>query len=233
MTEPIAYYDFQERGFYWANNVVHGPVPVTVKVDPMPLYAAPVTKVEPVEQTRSQKLTAAGFTRRKKGFGKEEDDEHRCGGSGCDGNCCVPVTKVELVAWEFRYKESNKYTANYGEWGEWERLVPRNPLETIEGRVAEMRRYIADGYNYELRALYTHPALTAKGSFASHTAEGQGTLHAANLRQANRIAEQDAVLRMALDVLEDNRDCVDERSAPQYMEARYDPTIAAIKEQLK
>jgi hypothetical protein len=48
MTEPIAYYDFQERGFYWANNVVHGPVPVTVKVDPMPLYAAPVTKVEPV-----------------------------------------------------------------------------------------------------------------------------------------------------------------------------------------
>jgi hypothetical protein len=46
--EPVAYYDFQERGFYWANNVVHGPVPVSVKVDPMPLYAAPVTKVEPV-----------------------------------------------------------------------------------------------------------------------------------------------------------------------------------------
>ena len=41
MTEPIAYFDFQERGFYWANNVAHGPVPVSVKVDPMPLYTHP------------------------------------------------------------------------------------------------------------------------------------------------------------------------------------------------
>jgi len=36
-------------------------------------------------------------------------------------------------------------------------LVPRNALETVEGRVAEMKQYIATGYTYEIRALYDSP----------------------------------------------------------------------------
>jgi len=66
-------------------------------------------------------------------------------------------TVQEPVAWEYRYKESNPHTVNYGKWGEWERLVPRNALETVEGRVAEMKQYIATGYTYEIRALYDSP----------------------------------------------------------------------------
>lgn len=39
--EPIAYFDFQEHGFYWAPNVKIGDVPVIRKVAPMPLYSEP------------------------------------------------------------------------------------------------------------------------------------------------------------------------------------------------
>ena len=64
----------------------------------------------------------------------------------------------EPVYWECRYKESNQYTVNYGQWYPWERLTPRNGLETVENRVAEIQHYIDRGYSYELRALFTHPA---------------------------------------------------------------------------
>ena len=37
--EPVAYFDFQEHLFYWAKNVSIGHVPVTIKVEPMKLYA--------------------------------------------------------------------------------------------------------------------------------------------------------------------------------------------------
>ena len=36
--EPVAYYDPQERGFYWAKPTKIE-APVTVKVEPIPLYA--------------------------------------------------------------------------------------------------------------------------------------------------------------------------------------------------
>lgn len=39
--EPIAYYDFQERGFYWASNTSFAKPPVSVKVEPLPLFAHP------------------------------------------------------------------------------------------------------------------------------------------------------------------------------------------------
>lgn len=39
--EPMAYFDFQERGFYWASNTSIDPVPVSIRVEPMALYTAP------------------------------------------------------------------------------------------------------------------------------------------------------------------------------------------------
>ena len=37
--EPVAYFDFQEKGFRWANHMSIGKVPVAVRVEAMPLYA--------------------------------------------------------------------------------------------------------------------------------------------------------------------------------------------------
>lgn len=65
----------------------------------------------------------------------------------------------KVIGWEYRFKESHPQTVNYGEWYPWERLIPRNPLETTEGRVAEIQCYIDRGYSYELRALYDKQAL--------------------------------------------------------------------------
>ena len=36
--EPVAYFDFQKHKFSWAKNMKIGPVPVSVKVEPMKLY---------------------------------------------------------------------------------------------------------------------------------------------------------------------------------------------------
>jgi hypothetical protein len=55
--QPIAYFDFQERGFYWAENVVHGPVPVSVKIEPMLLYAAPPAQPASEPSTVKESLT--------------------------------------------------------------------------------------------------------------------------------------------------------------------------------
>ena len=37
--EPVAYFDFQEHKFSWAKHMKIGPVPVSVKVEPMKLYS--------------------------------------------------------------------------------------------------------------------------------------------------------------------------------------------------
>ena len=37
--EPVAYFDFQELKFTWAKHMKIGPVPVSIKVDPMKLYS--------------------------------------------------------------------------------------------------------------------------------------------------------------------------------------------------
>ena len=83
------------------------------------------------------------------------------------GNAAMPTASAitagngqaqESVYWEYRYRESHPQTVNYGEWYSWERLIPRNGLETVENRVAEIQNYIDRGYSYELRALYAHPA---------------------------------------------------------------------------
>jgi hypothetical protein len=47
-----------------------------------------------------------------------------------------------------------------------------------------------------------------------------------------RHAEDTALLRKALEMLEDNRDAVVRVERPQYMRDYYDPVIAALKERL-
>jgi hypothetical protein len=37
--EPVAYFDFQEHKFSWAKHMKIGPVPMSVKVEPMKLYS--------------------------------------------------------------------------------------------------------------------------------------------------------------------------------------------------
>jgi hypothetical protein len=66
-------------------------------------------------------------------------------------------SQAEPVYWEFRAKDTHPDTVTSGQWFPWERLVPRNGLETVESRLAEIKEYIAAGYQYELRALYTAP----------------------------------------------------------------------------
>ena len=46
--EPVAYFDFQELKFTWAKHMKIGPVPVSIKVEPMKLYLeAPQQQAEP------------------------------------------------------------------------------------------------------------------------------------------------------------------------------------------
>lgn len=61
------------------------------------------------------------------------------------------------VYWEWRHLSTHPNTVDFGQWSEWQRVEARNAIHTIEGALAEFRAYIAQGYKYELRALYTTP----------------------------------------------------------------------------
>lgn len=65
-----------------------------------------------------------------------------------------PVTG-EPVYWEWRHLSTHPDTVDFGKWSEWTRVEARSAIHTIEDALAEFRAYIAQGYKYELRALYT------------------------------------------------------------------------------
>ena len=69
----------------------------------------------------------------------------------------------EPVYWEWRHLGNNQFAADFGQWSEWKRVEARNPIFTAEDELRTLRRYIADGYKYELRALYDHPAPSVPG----------------------------------------------------------------------
>lgn len=64
----------------------------------------------------------------------------------------------EPVYWEWRHLSTHPDTVDFGKWSEWKRVEARSAIHTIEDALAEFRAYIAQGYKYELRALYDHPA---------------------------------------------------------------------------
>lgn len=64
---------------------------------------------------------------------------------------------VEPVAWEWRWLDTHPNTVTFGQWSEWKRVEPCNRLCTVEDSLNEFRAYIASGYQYELRALFTSP----------------------------------------------------------------------------
>lgn len=68
-----------------------------------------------------------------------------------------PATGVP-VYWEWRHLSTHPDTVDFGKWSEWKRVEARSAIHTIEDALAEFRAYIAQGYKYELRALYDHPA---------------------------------------------------------------------------
>lgn len=76
-----------------------------------------------------------------------------------DNNSGTPQPPIEgeLVGWEYRWKDTSPYTATSGQWTEWKRVEARSQLSTIDDAVQEFREYIAAGYAYELRPLYTGP----------------------------------------------------------------------------
>lgn len=67
----------------------------------------------------------------------------------------------EPVYWEWRHLSTHPDTVDFGKWSEWKRVEARSAIHTIEDALAEFRAYIAQGYKYELRALYTHPSPSA------------------------------------------------------------------------
>ena len=68
-----------------------------------------------------------------------------------------PAT-TEPVYWEWRHLSTHPDTVDFGKWSEWKRVEARSAIHTIDDALAEFRAYIAQGYKYELRALYDHPA---------------------------------------------------------------------------
>ena len=64
----------------------------------------------------------------------------------------------EPVYWEWRHLSTHPDTVDFGQWSEWKRVEARSAIHTIDDALAEFRAYIAQGYKYELRPLYTHPA---------------------------------------------------------------------------
>lgn len=68
-----------------------------------------------------------------------------------------PVTG-ETVYWEWRHLSTHPDTVDFGTWSEWKRVEASSAIHTIDDALAEFRTYIAQGYKYELRALYTHTA---------------------------------------------------------------------------
>ena len=68
-----------------------------------------------------------------------------------------PATGVP-VYWEWRHLSTHPDTVDFGQWSEWKRVEARSAIHTIEDALAEFRAYIAQGYKYELRALYDHQA---------------------------------------------------------------------------
>ncbi len=63
----------------------------------------------------------------------------------------------EPVYWEWRHLGSNQHAADFGQWSQWQKVEARSLLSTVEDELRSFRRYIADGYKYELRALYATP----------------------------------------------------------------------------
>ena len=61
----------------------------------------------------------------------------------------------EPVYWEWRHLSTHPDTVDFGQWSKWQRVEARSAIHTIEDALAEFRAYIAQGYKYELRALYT------------------------------------------------------------------------------
>lgn len=67
-------------------------------------------------------------------------------------------SQQEPVLWQYRWLDTNPHTVTSGQWSCWEEVKPRNPYtNTVLDKVNEVKGYIARGFKYELRRLYTDP----------------------------------------------------------------------------
>lgn len=55
--------------------------------------------------------------------------------------------------WEWRFFNGHPHTVDFGNWSEWERVIPRG-CASLEDRLNELREYISSGKKYQLRALF-------------------------------------------------------------------------------
>lgn len=90
-----------------------------------------------------------------------EQAQHRC--KNCEGvqpETCVfnaeQSQHADTVAWEYReFYNDDPVTAG---WSKWRRIESeRWPHREVSSVVADIREFIAQGYRYELRALYAKP----------------------------------------------------------------------------
>jgi hypothetical protein len=90
-------------------------------------------------------------------LGLEPTDNRKAFYAGWDAAIkeALAQPKQEPVCWEWRWFDTGPYTVTSGQWSEWKRVEPRDALQTVDDAVAEFKTYIANGYKYELRALYT------------------------------------------------------------------------------
>jgi hypothetical protein len=112
-----------------------------------PLFAASVAERKWAElQEQGHRMTLMRFDGGKGGPGSIDPGGVVMWGAASE--------QGEPVYWEWRYQESNPHTANFGQWSEWNRVKSRGTIYTADDALNELRQYIADGYKYELRALY-------------------------------------------------------------------------------
>jgi hypothetical protein len=170
-----------------------------------------------------------------------------------------PQPKQEPVYWEWRWFDTSPYTVTSGQWSEWRRVEPRDALQTVDDAVAEFKTYIANGYRYELRALYTEAPQTQREGFSLTDAEiaawGRRAAQARTERGWDDVSEEYAIgyaegyaiggndasdvdtalLKQALDALELSRPAQCGQSDELIAEERaaHRAAIAALKERLR
>lgn len=116
-------------------------------------------------------------------------------------NAAIESYKAELLkeAGEpvyFEWRHCDTSNDPNGIWSEWKKVEPRNAyVNTVEDSVAEFDAYIAQGYKYELRKLYTSDQLAAAIINATKQLEDQlAAAQEENERLENQVLARDAEL---------------------------------------
>lgn len=128
----------------------------------------------------------------------------------------------EPVYWEWRHLSTHPDTVDFGKWSEWKRVEARSAIHTIEDALAEFRTYIAQGYKYELRALYTHPAPSVRADVVRGAGRYRFILAAADDMTTSRYKSLCELLGVAITEDFDLGAAIDAANPPFIIEGHQD-----------